>query len=77
MQRLTSSLLKMSRRANCLPYRAFTTTEKTFMADQMIIEHMDPKDLKPKPDKDHVYAFGALSTDYRLEIDYDYSNGGW
>ena len=47
------------------------------MANDMVIHHKDSKDIKPKPDKDHVYAFGGLTTDYMLEIDYDYSNGGW
>lgn len=55
--------------------RAFATTEKTFMASEMTIHRTD--ELKPKPPADHVYAFGALQTDYMLEIDYDYSNGGW
>jgi|TARA_B110000285_G_C14919108_1_gene511700 hypothetical protein len=47
------------------------------MANQMIIEHKKPEELKEKPPADHVYAFGALSTDYMLEIDYDFYNGGW
>lgn len=60
-----------------MPFRAFATTEKTFMASNMVVERIAPENLKPKPAADHVYAFGALSTDYMLEIDYDFHNGGW
>ena len=35
------------------------------------------EELKEKPGPDHEYAFGGLTTDYMLECDYDYSNGGW
>lgn len=35
------------------------------------------KELLPKPGPDHQYAFGALTTDHMLEIDYDHLNGGW
>lgn len=47
------------------------------MASNMVVERIAPENLKPKPAADHVYAFGALSTDYMLEIDYDFHNGGW
>ena len=57
--------------------RCYTTStyEKTFMADDLVIK--PATDLKAKPAADHTYAFGALQTDYMLEIDYDYDNGGW
>jgi len=45
------------------------------MADEMIFKPSE--NLKPKPAKDHVYAFGAIATDHMLEIDYDRENGGW
>ena len=51
------------------------TYEKTFMADDLVIHHSDK--LKPKPPADHTYTFGGITTDYMLEIDYDYDNGGW
>ncbi len=33
--------------------------------------------LLAKPPADHTYVFGALQTDYMLDIDYDIDNGGW
>jgi len=51
------------------------TYEKTFMASDLIIKKRDV--LKPKPPADHQYAFGGLTTDYMLEINYDRENGGW
>jgi hypothetical protein len=55
--------------------RRFATTEQSFMAADLGFE--ERKELKTKPEKDHVYQFGGLMTDYMLEVDYDYSNGGW
>jgi branched-chain amino acid aminotransferase len=49
--------------------------EKTFLASDLQFE--ERKDLKPKPGPDHVYAFGAIQTDYMLEVNYDKHNGGW
>ena len=49
--------------------------EKTFLANDLQI--IKREELKEKPDKDHVYAFGAVSTDYMLEVDFDLHNGGW
>lgn len=49
--------------------------EKTFMAKDL--NFIPRKTLKPKPSADHVYAFGGITTDYMLEIDYDCDNGGW
>jgi hypothetical protein len=70
IRRNTSTFNNILRRSyNTLTY------EKTFMADDLVIKRTT--DLKPKPAADHVYAFGALATDYMLEIDYDYDNGGW
>jgi len=51
------------------------TMEKTFLASDLVIEkHPDPK---PLPPADHQYLFGAITTNYMLEIDYDFANGGW
>jgi len=54
---------------------SFATKEKTFLARDMKFE--ERKDLKEKPGPDHTYLFGALQTDYMLEVDYDLENGGW
>jgi len=51
------------------------TTENTFMASDLTVNKRE--ELKEKPGPDHEYAFGGLTTDYMLECDYDYSNGGW
>jgi hypothetical protein len=51
------------------------TYEKTFMASDLIIKKSEQ--LKPKPPADHQYAFGGITTDYMLEINYDRDNGGW
>ena len=45
------------------------------MANDLTIEKRE--ELKEKPPADHQYSFGGLSTDYMLEIDYDFANGGW
>ena len=55
--------------------RMFATKEKTFLASDLQIETRSQ--LKEKPGKDHVYAFGAVQTDYMLEVDFDLANGGW
>lgn len=55
--------------------RRFAVTEESFMARDLVFE--ESKELKPKPASDHVYTFGGLTTDYMLEIDYNYANGGW
>lgn len=59
------------------PFRSatFSTYEKTFMADDLIIK--ERKVLKEKPGPDHAYTFGGITTDYMLEINYDRENGGW
>ena len=49
--------------------------EKTFLASDLSITKREV--LKPKPEKDHTYLFGAIQTDYMLECDYDLHNGGW
>lgn len=49
--------------------------EKTFMSKDLVI--IPSKTLKQKPSADHVYAFGGITTDHMLEIDYDRDNGGW
>jgi hypothetical protein len=41
----------------------------------MTIERRE--ECKEKPGPEHVYAFGGLSTDYMLEVDYSFRNGGW
>lgn len=51
------------------------TYEKTFMASDLIIKKREQ--LRPKPPADHQYAFGGITTDYMLEINYDRDNGGW
>ena len=55
--------------------RAFSTYERTFLADDLVIK--ETPNLKPKPGPDHKYTFGGITTDYMLEIDYDRENGGW
>lgn len=57
------------------PVRNFTTTSGSFMASDMTIERRE--ECKEKPGPEHVYAFGGLSTDYMLEVDYSFRNGGW
>ncbi len=57
------------------PRAGFAIMEKTFLANDLQI--IKREELKEKPDKDHVYAFGAVSTDYMLEVDFDLHNGGW
>lgn len=52
-----------------------TTKEKTFLASDLKIERR--QQLKEKPGPEHQYAFGALQTDYMLEVDFDLANGGW
>ena len=64
------NMLKQSWRA-----AAFSTYEKTFMADDLIFK--ERKVLKQKPGPDHQYTFGGITTDYMLEINYDRENGGW
>lgn len=54
---------------------AFATHEQTFLASDLQIHRRE--ELKEKPGPEHQYAFGAVSTDYMLECDYDYRNGGW
>lgn len=56
-------------------YNVTSTNEQTFMASDITIHK--PKELRPKPGPDHQYTFGGITTDYMLEIDYDYDNGGW
>lgn len=63
-----------------LPHHSFrpfgaNIYEKTFMASELTFKPSAA--LKPKPASDHVYAFGGITTDYMLEIDYDRDNGGW
>ena len=55
--------------------RGFATMEKTFLASDMKIKLREK--LLEKPGPDHSYSFGAIATDHMLEIDYDYTNGGW
>jgi len=57
------------------PMRRFATTEESFMASDLTIERRE--ECKEKPGPDHVYAFGGISTDYMLEVDYSFRNGGW
>ena len=57
------------------PARMFATMEKTFQASDLQIHLRE--ELKEKPGPDHVYAFGAVQTDYMLEVDFDMQNGGW
>jgi hypothetical protein len=45
------------------------------MASDLVFK--ESKNLKPKPGPEHQYTFGGITTDYMLEIDYDYHNGGW
>lgn len=45
------------------------------MASDLVFK--ESKTLKPKPGPEHQYTFGGITTDYMLEIDYDYHNGGW
>jgi hypothetical protein len=47
----------------------------TFRASDLVVEKRQV--LKTKPGADHAYAFGGISTDYMLDIDYDESKGGW
>ena len=48
---------------------------ETFKASELVVEKRAV--LKEKPDKDHAYTFGGISTDYMLDIDFDASKGGW
>ena len=57
------------------PRFGFATMEKTFLADDL--QFIERKELKEKPGPDHVYQFGAIQTDYMLEVDFDLHNGGW
>ena len=49
----------------------------SLQAKDLVINKRADKDLLEKPGPDHQYAFGALSTDHMLEINYDVENGGW
>jgi hypothetical protein len=53
----------------------FSTYEKTFLAEDMVVH--TAKQFKPKPGPEHKYTFGGITTDYMLEIDFDRENGGW
>ena len=57
------------------PMRSLATTAGSFMASDLTIERRE--ECKEKPGPDHVYAFGGISTDYMLEVDYSFRNGGW
>lgn len=71
----TRYLANSLRRSLVTSPRAFSTYEKTFLADDLVIN--ERATLKPKPGPDHKYTFGGITTDYMLEIDYDRENGGW
>jgi len=69
------STMRRSMLATSMPRFGFATMEKTFLASDLKIVKRPV--LKEKPGPDHVYAFGAIQTDYMLEIDFDLMNGGW
>ena len=54
---------------------AFSVNEQTFMASDLELNLT--KNPTPKPGPDHQYAFGGITTDHMLEIDFDRTNGGW
>ena len=56
-------------RARMIQQSCFGFSEKTFRASDLELKLST--NLRPKPGPDHQYAFGGITTDHMLEIDYD------